>query len=666
MKNKGITLIALIVTIIVLLILAGVTINVVFKENGILEKAQRAKEETRKANAIEKVETAVLETINGSSEFDLKLLKDNLNKVQGIELITEDIPGLPYDVTVDGYIITIDIDLSVKIKGKDTTESDGQTEKGDKTPETSEYKKKGNIYINTPDLSYLDPESVYYITYDENGENPQIAGRIDRIDTPTDWYDYEAKKWANIVTVTDSQVAYWVWIPRYAYKTNSSEENVDIKFISVENEYKNNEGIVEEIPSDYKIPDSFKFGDVNLTGYWMAKYEVQKEAEEYIAISPNTNLIYVDTSKEEPTSTYSIYINGEKKYTDISLPYTVSGLKENKMYDICVVNESNVLARKQVKTKKQFEISLDGLDLSHTFYVTYDENGQNPQIVGRVDKVPEPENWYNYAAKRWANIVTVNGSSVAYWVWIPRYEYIVNENEMIDIKFIPKEQTEPDPEYTIPDSFTFGDVNLAGYWMSKYEVTDQSSETIAVSASINEITVNASNSSENETYEVYIDGELKYTGTLPYTQKGLKENKEYNVYVLKDGMIIGAEDIKTKKIEIDLTGLDKNNTYYVVYNDDETYNLVPLSEGEPENWYNYAERKWANIVTKSADGTQEAWWVWIPRYEYIIFQTSQTIDVRFISKEQTEPEAGYTIPDSFTFGDVNLAGYWMSKYEVSQ
>lgn len=45
-KNKGITLIALIVTIIILLILAGVSIAFLTGENGILNKAKTAKEES--------------------------------------------------------------------------------------------------------------------------------------------------------------------------------------------------------------------------------------------------------------------------------------------------------------------------------------------------------------------------------------------------------------------------------------------------------------------------------------------------------------------------------------------------------------------------------------------------------------------------------------------
>ena len=41
-KERGITLIALVVTIVVLLILAGVSINAIFNENGLIKKAQEA------------------------------------------------------------------------------------------------------------------------------------------------------------------------------------------------------------------------------------------------------------------------------------------------------------------------------------------------------------------------------------------------------------------------------------------------------------------------------------------------------------------------------------------------------------------------------------------------------------------------------------------------
>ena len=55
---SGITLIALVITIIVLLILAGISIATLAGENGLLTKADTAKTETSIASAKEKVQIA--------------------------------------------------------------------------------------------------------------------------------------------------------------------------------------------------------------------------------------------------------------------------------------------------------------------------------------------------------------------------------------------------------------------------------------------------------------------------------------------------------------------------------------------------------------------------------------------------------------------------------
>ena len=61
--KKGITLISLVVTIIVLLILAGITISMLFGDNGLLNRATDATEEYSKAEAREKVELLLSEYV---------------------------------------------------------------------------------------------------------------------------------------------------------------------------------------------------------------------------------------------------------------------------------------------------------------------------------------------------------------------------------------------------------------------------------------------------------------------------------------------------------------------------------------------------------------------------------------------------------------------------
>ena len=62
-KNKGITLIALVVTIIILLILAGISISMLTGQNGILNRAIDAKEKTQVANEKEAIGLATMDAL---------------------------------------------------------------------------------------------------------------------------------------------------------------------------------------------------------------------------------------------------------------------------------------------------------------------------------------------------------------------------------------------------------------------------------------------------------------------------------------------------------------------------------------------------------------------------------------------------------------------------
>ena len=58
-ENRGITLIALVVTIIIVVLLAGITISMLIGKNGILNRAAEAKEKTGKAGDIEYLQIEV-------------------------------------------------------------------------------------------------------------------------------------------------------------------------------------------------------------------------------------------------------------------------------------------------------------------------------------------------------------------------------------------------------------------------------------------------------------------------------------------------------------------------------------------------------------------------------------------------------------------------------
>lgn len=74
-NNRGITLIALVVTIIVLLILAGISISMLTGQNGILNRASEAKEKNERAQKEEKSILSDFETMmenDGESIFNEK------------------------------------------------------------------------------------------------------------------------------------------------------------------------------------------------------------------------------------------------------------------------------------------------------------------------------------------------------------------------------------------------------------------------------------------------------------------------------------------------------------------------------------------------------------------------------------------------------------------
>ena len=113
-KNaRGITLIALVITIIVLLILAGITINALSGENGILKRATQAKSKTGRSNALEQINLAIITArTEGLGQVDKKVLRDEITKA-GMTVKTDG-DDLPWEVVSDKYIFRINEDYTVE------------------------------------------------------------------------------------------------------------------------------------------------------------------------------------------------------------------------------------------------------------------------------------------------------------------------------------------------------------------------------------------------------------------------------------------------------------------------------------------------------------------------------------------------------------------------
>ena len=117
----GITLVALVVTIVVLLILAGITIALVFAQNGVVGKAQDAADYSNKGTIADNVQGYIvsqqMEVIQSGAQKDITSGLSSALSAAGITV----------DTTTGSGTITVNADTSVTIAGTITFTLNGQS-----------------------------------------------------------------------------------------------------------------------------------------------------------------------------------------------------------------------------------------------------------------------------------------------------------------------------------------------------------------------------------------------------------------------------------------------------------------------------------------------------------------------------------------------------------
>lgn len=153
-NSKAITLVALVITIVILLILAGISISTL-TNTGIFQKAKDAKSASENAERQE-------ESVLAEYEDELSRYTSNDSWDNGVNK-----PELMTGMTAVNF---------------------------EKNEITKVYKTNLNL---------------------ENTNNEKNT-----------WYNYEDKRWANAITKdNDGNItAYWVWIPRFAYRIHKDDE----------------------------------------------------------------------------------------------------------------------------------------------------------------------------------------------------------------------------------------------------------------------------------------------------------------------------------------------------------------------------------------------------------------------------------------------------------
>ena len=124
-KVKGITLIALVITIIVLLILAAISVTMLTGDNNIIKKAGQAADETKLAGYKEEIALSLFGSIDESGKKNLEKMKQELDKTGKYETtILGD--SLVIITKKENYIFEINQDGKVEYKGIKIITSDAE------------------------------------------------------------------------------------------------------------------------------------------------------------------------------------------------------------------------------------------------------------------------------------------------------------------------------------------------------------------------------------------------------------------------------------------------------------------------------------------------------------------------------------------------------------
>ena len=642
---------ALVITIIVLLILASVTITTISGDNGILTNAVWAAFATEMTELDERIKIKEIENSEEilsneakpiftvpveptslpkslkmeiiyiregmptnkepTKEYYIENLLDYLidetGKVEGLYYVPDEIAQNNTTYIYDQLTNTAFKVNVTRLKGKAVHSykygcrvmgSGYDIEMNEKDyvmKEESEIVTVGEETYYAPNLEGFNALTTSAIYYNEDFSktyevgitlhmNQEVINYIEDGNTKYTWYDYANKIWANIKTTANGYEAWWVWIPRYAYKIGEVTDTkkpptTEIIYVDTNNKPLNTEKYGSSLPEGYQVHPAFTT-DKELKGIWIAKYDPSY---------------------------------GKNKTDDLEM------------------------------TKKVMEPDLTGFDRENTYLIKYEENGNTTETklseISNLEEFNSDQKWYDYENKVWANIKTIANGYEAWWVWIPRYAYRLpdNPNDDTEIIFIDTENRPLDTEKfgnTIPDGFTVHpafdqdtDANgkkLSGIWVAKYDPTHV-----------------------NDTTD---DLELSDKTLVP-----------------------------------DMSGFDRENTYLIKYEENGSTAETKLSEvssleefNSDKKWYDYENKLWANIKT-TANG-QEACWVWIPRYAYRLPDNpnddTEIIFVDINDRPLDTEKYGDVLPLDFTVHpafnqdtDLNgnkLSGIWVAKYKPSK
>ena len=246
-RQKGITLIALVITIIVLLILAGVTIATLMGNNGLLTRAQEAKQRTEVS---ENEEEGMLNDLN--------------NMMENYTQTTEGFDGEVNSPKLSSGMIPVYYDETNKV-----------WKKADKENKDNSWYKYGTVEKENKKWANI-------VTVKEEVRNEYMESEVGT-----------EIKMEDITTM-------FVWIPRYSYEieydkpgNKNAGGRIHVSFLQGNTNKEESGEETEKI-----VHPGFEMNGVQLKGIWIAKFEASglNDKGEYLGNRTSTNSQVAETT----------------------------------------------------------------------------------------------------------------------------------------------------------------------------------------------------------------------------------------------------------------------------------------------------------------------------------------------------------------------------------
>ena len=340
-QQKGITLIALVITIIVLLILAGVTIATLTGENGILTRATDAKEQTEIASVKEQAQLDITNWVADKMKNGEDATVNTPAKVQEIlESANQNNENKYYKGFTDTGITTPN-GYEVPYEELYTTDTTGEVTEvtaanyGDKV----DYVSKGDSSLIWR-IFYDDEDYVYLISSKSDGSNTVESCQLNQ-------YPGSTKAYSGSADITDSFLqslnSQWFDMVKDAPTRNSNAKAIAyLMDQDVWDEYKDSEGnasyaiggpTLELFMNSYNKSEETTTNEIEITDCTSTGYSENTSGDWLLETFNNgiynngTGSYWWLASPRSSDSYYVFYVSGRDGYLNYGNVYIGRGLR---------------------------------------------------------------------------------------------------------------------------------------------------------------------------------------------------------------------------------------------------------------------------------------------------------------------------------------------------